>query len=81
MAVDTFMAYVGAYPNVAAAEEGTTQETPPTDRPGYEPERPAVDDAVATAPAAAPSEREKYCRVQGADRSSATPRCAPARKR
>jgi hypothetical protein len=31
--------------DVVAAEEGTTQETPPSDRPGYEPERPAVDDA------------------------------------
>jgi hypothetical protein len=38
--------------DVAAAEEGTTQETPPSDRPGYEPERPAGDDPVATAPAA-----------------------------
>ena len=36
--------------DVAAAEEGTTQETPPSDRPGYEPERPAGDDPVATAP-------------------------------
>jgi hypothetical protein len=35
--------------DVAAAEEGATQETPPEDRPGYEPERPAGDHAVATA--------------------------------
>jgi hypothetical protein len=33
--------------NVAAAEEGATQETPPDDRPGYAPERPAGDDLAA----------------------------------
>ncbi|HEV2895140.1 MAG TPA: hypothetical protein VG411_15410, partial [Actinomycetota bacterium] len=36
--------------DVAAAEEGTTQETPADDRPGYEPER-SADASVATAPA------------------------------
>jgi hypothetical protein len=36
--------------NVAAAEEGSTQETPAEDRPGYESERPA-DTSVASAPA------------------------------
>jgi hypothetical protein len=35
--------------DVAAAEEGTTQETPPSDRPGYEPERPAGADRFTTA--------------------------------
>ena len=38
--------------DVAAAEEGATQETPPGDRPGYEPERPG-DAAVAAATAGA----------------------------
>jgi hypothetical protein len=33
--------------DVAAAEEGTTQETPPDDRPGYAPERPAGEDLAA----------------------------------
>jgi hypothetical protein len=37
--------------DVAAAEEGGTQETPADDRPGYEPERSAADASVATAPA------------------------------
>jgi hypothetical protein len=46
--------------DVAAAEEGTTQETPPSDRPGYEPERPAGDDPVATAPAAAATAPAAY---------------------
>jgi hypothetical protein len=46
--------------DVVAAEEGPTQETPPSDRPGYEPERPAVDDAVATAPAAAATTPAAY---------------------
>jgi hypothetical protein len=46
--------------DVVAAEEGATQETPPGDRPGYEPERPAVDDAVATAPAAATTTPAAY---------------------
>ena len=41
--------------DVAAAEEGATQETPPEDRPGYEPERPAGDDLAATTPATAAS--------------------------
>jgi hypothetical protein len=38
--------------DVAAAEEGATQETPADDRPGYEPERSAADASVVTAPAA-----------------------------
>jgi hypothetical protein len=38
--------------DVTAAEEGTTQETPAGDRPGYEPERSAAADSVTTAPAA-----------------------------
>jgi hypothetical protein len=41
--------------DVAAAEEGATQETPADDRPGYAPERPAGDDLAATAPATATS--------------------------
>jgi len=36
--------------DVAAAEEGATQETPADDRPGYEPERSAADASVATTP-------------------------------
>ena len=46
--------------DVAAAEEGATQETPAEDRPGYEPEvsgyepeRPVGDAPLATAPVAA----------------------------
>jgi hypothetical protein len=39
--------------DVAAAEEGITQETPPEDRPGYEPERPVGDVPAPTAPVAA----------------------------
>jgi hypothetical protein len=35
--------------DVAAAEEGATQETPAEDRPGYEPERPAGETAAAWA--------------------------------
>ena len=35
--------------DVAAAEEGTTQETPPEARPGYEPERPTGDATWAVA--------------------------------
>ncbi len=38
--------------DVAAAEEGTTEETPADDRPGYEPERSAADASVATTPTA-----------------------------
>ena len=38
--------------DVAAAEEGTTQDTPPDTRPGYETERPVGDAPVATAPTA-----------------------------
>jgi hypothetical protein len=71
--------------DVVAAEEGATQETPPTDRPGYEPERPAVDDAVATAPAASPSTPAAYEPVEdtgSADRFTTAyqqePRDAPA---
>jgi hypothetical protein len=37
--------------DVAAAEEGATQETPADDRPGYEPEHSVADPSVATAPA------------------------------
>jgi hypothetical protein len=39
--------------DVATAEEGATQETPPEDRPGYEPERPVGDVPATTAPVAA----------------------------
>ena len=39
--------------DVAAAEEGATQETPPEDRPGYEPERPVGDLPASIAPVAA----------------------------
>src|SRR5262245_20605829 len=39
--------------DVAAAEEGTTRETPPEDRPGYEHERPVGDVPAPTAPVAA----------------------------
>ena len=37
--------------DVAAAEEGVTQDTPPDTRPGYETERPGGDAPAATAPA------------------------------
>ena len=37
--------------DVAAAEEGATQDTPPDTRPGYETERPGGDAPAATAPA------------------------------
>ena len=37
--------------DVAAAEEGTTQDTPPDTRPGYETERPGGDAPAATASA------------------------------
>ena len=36
--------------DVAAAEEGTTQDTPPDTRPGYETERPGGDAPAATTP-------------------------------
>jgi hypothetical protein len=45
--------------DVAAAEEGATQETPADDRPGYEPERSAADASVATAPATTPTAFER----------------------
>ena len=45
--------------DVAAAEEGTTEETPADDRPGYEPERSAADASVATAPASTPTAFER----------------------
>jgi hypothetical protein len=38
--------------DVAAAEEGTTEETPADDRPGYEPERSTADASAATTPTA-----------------------------
>jgi hypothetical protein len=38
--------------DVTTAEEGATQETAAEDRPGYDPERPAADASVATAPTA-----------------------------
>ena len=46
--------------DVAAAEEGATQETPADDRPGYAPERRAGDDLAAMAPAAATSTPAAY---------------------
>jgi hypothetical protein len=45
--------------DVAAAEEGATQETPADDRPGYEPERSAADASVATTPATTPTAFER----------------------
>lgn len=45
--------------DVAAAEEGTTEETPADDRPGYEPERSDADASVATAPATTPTAYER----------------------
>jgi len=59
--------------DVAAAEEGATQQTPPDDRPGYEPERAAGDEPVATAPAAAataPAAYEPVEDVGSVDRST-----------
>jgi hypothetical protein len=59
--------------DVAAAEEGATQQTPAEDRPGYEPERPAGDEPVATAPATAataPAAYEPVEDVGSADRST-----------
>jgi hypothetical protein len=44
--------------DVAGAEEGTTQQTPTGDRPGYEPERP-VGEAPVTGATAAPSAAER----------------------
>jgi hypothetical protein len=41
--------------DVAAAEEGTTQQTPPDDRPGYEPERPDGESTVTPAAATPPA--------------------------
>jgi hypothetical protein len=51
--------------DVAAAEEGATQQTPAEDRPGYEPERSAADDLTATAPATAASAPAAYEREPG----------------
>ena len=45
--------------DVAAAEEGTTEETPADDRPGYEPERSTADASVATTPATTPTAYER----------------------
>jgi hypothetical protein len=59
--------------DVAAAEEGATQQTPTDDRPGYEPERPAGDEPVATAPATAataPAAYEPVEDVGSVDRST-----------
>ena len=59
--------------DVAAAEEGTTQQTPAEDRPGYEPERTAGDEPLATAPATAATTPAAYDRVEdvgSADRST-----------
>jgi hypothetical protein len=64
--------------DVAAAEEGTTQETPPSDRPGYEPERPAGDDHVATAPAAAATAPAAYEPVEDAGSADRFTTAGPA---
>jgi hypothetical protein len=61
--------------DVVAAEEGATQETPPGDRPGYEPERTGVDEPLATAPAAAataPAASERVEDAGSADRFATT---------
>jgi hypothetical protein len=50
--------------DVAAAEERATQQTPAEDRPGYEPERPAGAEPVATAPATAATTPAAYERVE-----------------
>ena len=61
--------------DVVAAEEGATQETPPGDRPGYEPERTGADEPLATAPAAAataPAASERVEDAGSADRFATT---------
>ena len=50
--------------DVAAAEEGATQQTPAEDRPGYEPERTTGDEPLATAPATAATTPAAYDRVE-----------------
>jgi hypothetical protein len=64
--------------DVAAAEEGTTQQTPPDDRPGYEPERPLGQSTVTPAGLGATAAGDRVDDAGSTDRSvvSETPTLA-----